>query len=156
MRLQSVKIFTAARLGAILGSLHSSRHIIKKLTEVFFLPQHINQRTNGSVSLTWVHRICWIRTSLGMHGFMLYKLSPMYWEIFDYFIKMVEVNPVSSFEQIWQIRIPRFKVTGLLVPKKEIFERFYHISAWKPSWSCDPEHLNKFSSQHPTEAPYEI
>ena len=27
---------------------------------------------------------------------------------------------------------------------------------WKPSWSCDPEHLNKFSSQHPIEDPYEI
>ena len=36
--------------------------------------------------------------------------------------------------------IPRF-----LVPKK-MFEGFYHIWAWKPSWSCDQEHLKKISS----------
>ena len=41
--------------------------------------------------------------------------------------------------------IPSFKVIGLLVLKK-MFEGFYHIWAWKSSWS----------SQHHMEAPYEI
>ena len=36
------------------------------------------------------------------------------------------------------------------------FEGFYHIWAWTPSWSCNPEHLKVFSSQHPMEATYEI
>ena len=49
--------------------------------------------------------------------------------------------------------IPSF--IDLLAPK-EIFEGFYHIWAWKPSWSCDLEHLNTFSSQHHMEAAYEL
>ena len=69
-------------------------------------------------------------------------------------LKMGRVDPVSSFEDIRQYLstrccIPSFKVISLLVPKKERFEGFYHIWAWTPSWSCDPEHLNKYSSQHP-------
>ena len=32
----------------------------------------------------------------------------------------------------------------------------YHIWAWQPSLSCDPDPVNKFSFPHPTEAPYEI
>ena len=40
-------------------------------------PGNLNQKTNGPVSLTWVHRICWIRTSLEIHDYMLYKLSSM-------------------------------------------------------------------------------
>ena len=39
---------------------------------------------------------------------------------------------------------------------EEIDEGFYHIWAWKPSWSWDLEHLNKLSFQHPMEAPNEI
>ena len=37
-----------------------------------------------------------------------------------------------------------FKATGLLVPDKKIFKCFYHIWAWRPSWSCDINHLNSF------------
>ena len=33
---------------------------------------------------------------------------------------------------------------------------FYHIWTWRLSWSCDQDHLNKLSSCHPIEAPYEI
>ena len=53
---------------------------------------------------------------------------------------MVKVNPVSSFEH--PMLYTKFKVIGFLVPKKEMFQGFYHIRAWKPSWSCEPEHLN--------------
>ena len=27
---------------------------------------------------------------------------------------------------------------------------------WRPSWSCDKNHLNKLSFQRPKESPYEI
>ena len=37
----------------------------------------LNQRTNASVLLTWKLRICWIRTRLEIHDYMLYKLSSM-------------------------------------------------------------------------------
>ena len=38
-----------------------------------------------------------------------------------------------------------FKITGLLVPEKNSFRGFYHIRAWRLSWSCDLEHLYKLS-----------
>ena len=40
--------------------------------------------------------------------------------------------------------------------REEDFLRFYHIWAWRPSWSCDQVHFNILSFPHPTEAPYEI
>ena len=36
-----------------------------------------------------------------------------------------------------QCYIPSFVEIGLLVPEKKNFEGFYHIWAWRPSWSCD-------------------
>ena len=33
--------------------------------------------------------------------------------------------------------------------------RFYHIWAWQPCWSCDPDHLNDFSFLKALEAVYE-
>ena len=40
--------------------------------------------------------------------------------------------------------------------RRRFFKGFYHIWAWRPSWSCDQEHLNKLSFPHPKESPYEI
>ena len=56
---------------------------------------------------------------------------------FDLAVKYVNVNPVSSFGQIWyymstKCYISGFKVISLLVPKK-ILKSFYHIWAWWPS-----------------------
>ena len=48
------------------------------------------------------------------------------------------------------------KVIGPLVLEKKILERSYHIWAWQPTWSCDPDPMNKLSFPHPIEAPYEI
>ena len=39
---------------------------------------------------------------------------------------------------------------------KEIFKGFYHIWAWRPSWSCDLDHLYKLSFPLPKEAPHKI
>ena len=66
---------------------------------------------------------------------------------------------MSLFEQIMmnpstKCHMPSFKVIGLTVLEK-IFEGFYHIWAWPPSWSCDPDPWNKLSFPHPTEAPDE-
>ena len=33
--------------------------------------------------------------------------------------------------------------------REEDFLRFYHIWEWRPSWSCDQEHLSKLSFPHP-------
>ena len=35
-------------------------------------------------------------------------------------------------------------------------EDFYHIWAWRPSWSCDPDAANKISFPLPKEAPHKI
>ena len=36
----------------------------------------------------------------------------------------------------------------------EYFEDFYHIWAWRPSWSCDLNHLHKLSFLLSMEAPH--
>ena len=38
----------------------------------------------------------------------------------------------------------------------EDLKRFYHIWAWRPSWSCDPDALNKLSFPLPKEASHKI
>ena len=42
--------------------------------------------------------------------------------------------------------MPSFKEIGPLVPEEKIFKGFYHIWAWRPSWSCDLDHLYKLWS----------
>ena len=39
--------------------------------------------------------------------------------------------------------IPSFVRNGLPVLEKKTFKGFYHIWAWRPSWSCDQHHVNK-------------
>ena len=49
-----------------------------------------------------------------------------------------------------------FVKIGLPVLEKMIFEGFYHIRAWRPSWSCDPDAAYKLSFPVPKEAPHKI
>ena len=37
--------------------------------------------------------------------------------------------------------------------EEEDFEGFFHIWAWRPPWSCDPDATNKLSFYLPKEAP---
>ena len=39
---------------------------------------------------------------------------------------------------------------------KEMLKGFYHIWAWRPSWSCDLDATNKLSFPLPKEAPNKI
>ena len=50
--------------------------------------------------------------------------------------------------------IPSFVKIGPPVLEKKIFEGFYHIWAWRPSWSCDLDHLYKLSFPLPKETPH--
>ena len=50
----------------------------------------------------------------------------------------------------------KFKIIRLLVLEKKIFKGFYHIWAWRPSWSCDLDHLYKLSFPFLKEAPHTI
>ena len=36
-----------------------------------------------------------------------------------------------------------------MVLEKKISKGFYHILAWQPSWSCDPDLTNKLIFTHP-------
>ena len=38
----------------------------------------------------------------------------------------------------------KFRENRPPVLEKMIFKGFYHIWAWRPSWSCDQAHVNKF------------
>ena len=50
------------------------------------------------------------------------------------------------------------KIQGYLPfgSREEGFLCFYHIWQWRPSWSCDQDHLSTLSFPHPIAAPYEI
>ena len=37
----------------------------------------------------------------------------------------------------------KFVEIGQPVPEENVFKGFYHIWAWRPSWSCDLDHLYK-------------
>ena len=39
---------------------------------------------------------------------------------------------------------------------RDFSKGFYHIWAWRPSWSCDPDAANKLLFLLPKEAPYKI
>ena len=39
---------------------------------------------------------------------------------------------------------------------EDFLKGFYHIWAWQPSWSCDPDATNKLSFPLPKEAPHNI
>ena len=47
----------------------------------------------------------------------------------------------------------KFREIGPSVPEK-ILKGFYHIWAWRPSWSCDPDASNKLSFPLFKEAPH--
>ena len=40
--------------------------------------------------------------------------------------------------------------------EKDFLKGFYHIGAWRPSWSCDPDAANNLSYPLPKEAPHKI
>ena len=52
--------------------------------------------------------------------------------------------------------VPSFVEIGPPVPEKNIFYGFYHIWAWRPSLSCDLDHLYKLSFPLPKDAPHEV
>ena len=76
---------------------------------------------------------------------------------FDLGLKEVKVIPGSPFMQLMmgprpRCYIPSFMQIGPAVPEK-IFEGFYHIWAWRPSWSCDLDHPGVLRSMS-LNAPY--
>ena len=40
--------------------------------------------------------------------------------------------------------LTKFRGNRATVPEKQIYEGFYHIWTWRPSWSCDQHAANKF------------
>ena len=50
----------------------------------------------------------------------------------------------------------RFSPKASSVLEKKIFKGFYHIWAWRPSWSSNSDHFSNLSFPQPKEAPYEI
>ena len=50
----------------------------------------------------------------------------------------------------------KFREKPLPVLEKKIFSGFYHIWAWRPSWSCDVDFAIKLSLSLPMDAPHKI
>ena len=40
--------------------------------------------------------------------------------------------------------------------EEDFMKSFYHICAWRSSWLCDPDVVNKLSFPLPKEAPHNI
>ena len=79
---------------------------------------------------------------------------------FNLGVNQVKVNPGSPFIQTMMGWSPRYYIPSFVkirppVPEK-IFKGFYHIWAWRPSWSCDLDHLYKLLFPLPKEAPHKI
>ena len=53
------------------------------------------------------------------------------------------------------VDLPSPMIPANVQPQK-IFKGFYHIWAWRPSWSTDRDHFSNLLFPHPKEAPYEI
>ena len=51
---------------------------------------------------------------------------------------------------------PCFVKIGPPVPEKKIFEVFFHIWVWRPSWSYYPDAANKLFFPLPKVAPHKI
>ena len=52
--------------------------------------------------------------------------------------------------------MPSLFEIGPPVPEKNIFEGFYHIWTWQPSWSCDLDYLYTHWLPHPIDASHKI
>ena len=48
----------------------------------------------------------------------------------------------------------KFRENRPALSGEEDLSGFYHIWAWRPSWSCDPDLAIKFSSPLPRDAPH--
>ena len=80
---------------------------------------------------------------------------------FDLAVKQVKVTPGSSFEQTMmgrspQCYIPSFMEIGRRFQRSRFLKGFYHIWAWQPSLSCEPDAAYKILFPLPKEASYII
>ena len=50
---------------------------------------------------------------------------------------------------VMHTKLPSFLVICPAVPEQKIFEGFYHIWAWRQSWSCDQQHILNFNFHVP-------
>ena len=70
------------------------------------------------------------------------------------------VNQGSLFKQTMMSWSPQCYIPSLLLVqwfrKRRFLKGFYHIRAWRPSWSCDQDVANKLSFPLPKEAPQNL
>ena len=50
----------------------------------------------------------------------------------------------------------KFRGNRTIGSREDFFKGFYHIWAWQPSLSCDPDGANKLSFPLPKEDPHKI
>ena len=70
--------------------------------------------------------------------------------MYDHYFSNFGRPPVSR----WYVQRYSHKASSVL--EKKIFKCFYHIWAWRPSWSMDGNHFSNLSFSCPREAPNEI
>ena len=70
--------------------------------------------------------------------------------MYDHYFSNFGRPPVPN--DLWKDSSP--KASSVL--EKKIFKGFYHIWAWRPSWSMNRDHFSNLSFPLSKEAPYEI
>ena len=63
---------------------------------------------------------------------------------------------IHFVELEFSMLLAKFQNNRFLVLEKKILKVFYHIWAWRPSYSCDLDYLYKILFPLPTEAPHKI
>ena len=87
-------------------------------------------------------------------GFYPLRVRILYWSSSGFYPFL---SPGPSPEFIKQVRVHvrvKLRISSSMSGSGST-SGFYQHPAWKPSWLC-VDNLNKFPSQHPMEAPYEI
>ena len=131
------------------------------------------QRTGQEMTLTQINHILSLvvlyLTLFRSQAAIAFKISIIftfshvkaYVSKIDLVVEQVKVILGSSFYQTMmgcspKCYIPNFVKIGLPAQEKKILSVFYHIWAWRPSWSCDLDFAIKLSLPIPMNAAHKI
>ena len=157
-------IFISLYLNAFLQNLPQNGPVVSEKIRFEFLYVHdLGPRSSYDIDLQYSHTFmksisCLYLPTIRSQALIVSEKSTIftfsyrkaYVSKFDLAVKKVKVTPGSSFILTMMGRsprcyIPNFVKIGQPVLEKKVLKGFYHIWAWRPSWSCDQEHVNRFS-----------
>ena len=140
----------------------------KNIESERFGPKSVNDLTFGTHKASCTHLVDCIYQLL-CHRLQYFPKNPLF-NFFPYKSIGDQIWPCRKIAQgqnkviIWTnlvvLEYPMVHTNSqghrLFGSREEEFFMFLPYWAWRPSWYCDLDHLNKLSFPHPIEAPHEI